>query len=431
MHDVGLAKREQALIVAIVKKGTDPAIVTEHLDELELLLDTAGADVALRMYQERVKPEGATALGKGKVEEVRQIVEDNSLQMVVFDDDLTPMQVRNLEEALQVKVLDRSGVIIDIFASRARSVEARTQVELAQLQYLLPRLTRMWTHLSKQFGGVGTKGPGETQIETDRRMFRGRIQRLKEKLVELDVHRTIQRKNRQGIPRFALVGYTNAGKSTLMHALTDADLYIEDRLFATLDTTVRVFEMPNGQKSLLSDTVGFIRKLPHQLVASFRSTLAETIEADVLIHVADLSHAHVRDHVAVVEETLASLGVTDTPVILVFNKIDQVEDKHLIGDTELEYPGCIFISASHGVNLNRLLQEMQTKLESISVKHTLHIPYDSMRDVARVYDEAEVLQRVDGDDDVMLVVNVPSEKLSQFTHSFARYLPTVTPTSVD
>lgn len=430
MFEVGLAPRERAITVAVVRKGTDPEIVREHMDELELLLDTAGADVVQSIYQERDRPDVASAIGKGKIEEVRTLIEENPVQMVVFDDDLSPTQTRNLEEELKVKVLDRSGVILDIFASRARSIEARTQVELAQMEYMLPRLTRMWTHLSKQFGGIGTKGPGETQIETDRRILRGRIQRLREKLHDIEINRSVQRKNREGIPRFALVGYTNAGKSSLMHLLTNADIHIENRLFATLDTTVRSFELPAGQRVLLSDTVGFIRKLPPQLVASFRTTLAEALEADVLIHVADVSHRHVKDHVAIVEEMIASLGIHDTPVILVFNKIDNVDDRHLLDDIALEYPGCIFISALRSININRLLTEMQHALESLSVKQSLSIPYDRMKDVSKVYDDAEVLDRTDGDDGVTLIVKVPSDKISAFNRTYAPYLENKSTTNV-
>ncbi len=430
MFDVGLEARERAITVAVVRKGTDPEVVREHMDELGLLLDTAGADVVTSVYQERDKPDVASAIGKGKVEEVKALVDEYGAQMVVFDDDLSPTQTRNLEEELKVKVLDRSGVILDIFASRARTIEARTQVELAQMEYMLPRLTRMWTHLSKQFGGIGTKGPGETQIETDRRILRTRIQRLREKLDDIEVNRAVQRKGRESIPRFALIGYTNAGKSSLMHSLTKAEIHVEDRLFATLDTTVRAIELPNGKRALLSDTVGFIRKLPPQLVASFRSTLSETLEADVLIHVADVSHRHVKDQVAIVEEMIASLGVHDTPVILVFNKIDAVEDRHLLDDIGLEYPGCVFISATRSINLGRLLADMQLVLESLSVQRTLCIPYDRMKDVSSVYDDLEVLERLDGDESVTLVVKVPSDKLLLFSNTYAPYIQNITSNNI-
>jgi len=280
----------------------------------------------------------------------------------------------------------------------------------------------MWTHLSKQYGGVGTKGPGETQIETDRRMYRGRMQRLRAKLAEIDTQRAVQRKGREQLPRFALVGYTNAGKSSLMRLLTEADSYVEDRLFATLDTTVRAFDLPSGQKALLSDTVGFIRKLPTQLVASFRSTLAETLEADVLVHVVDISHPHFREHVAVVEQTLLELGVEDTPVIMVFNKIDLIEDRHLIDDTEAEYPGSLFISAARSINIARLLKTMQEAIESLSVVRTITIPYAKSRVVSQVYERAEVLERRDGDLGTTLVVKVPSDKLPAFTRDYEAFI---------
>jgi GTP-binding protein HflX len=422
LHPIGELPRERAIMVAVVPKGSDQNVVSEHLDELELLLDTAGADVELRLYQERARPDVSTALGKGKVEELAGLVEESGVQLVVFDDELTPTQLKNLEEALKVKVLDRTGVILDIFAARAQSKEARTQVELAQLEYLLPRLSRMWTHLSKQYGGVGTKGPGETQIETDRRMYRGRMQRLREKLAEIDTQRAVQRKGRQSLPRFALVGYTNAGKSTLLRCITQTDAYVEDRLFATLDTTVRGFELPSGQRALLSDTVGFIRKLPTQLVASFRSTLAETLEADVLVHVVDISHEQFREHINVVEQTLLDLGVTDTPLLLVFNKVDRVDNPLLLADTEAEYPGCLFISAERGINITRLLQAMQEAIEDLSAIHTVIVPYAHSKVVSTIYERADVLDRSDDELGTILTVKVPSNKLPAFQRDFAPFI---------
>ncbi|MBU3742380.1 MAG: GTPase HflX [Candidatus Kapabacteria bacterium] len=427
MYDIATKPRERAIMLAVVRKGADPDVVREHLDELALLLDTAGADVATRVVQERERPEVATALGKGKVEEVKELITETGASMVVFDDDLSPVQVRNLEKAFNVKVLDRAGVILDIFASRARSAEARTQVELAQLEYLFPRLTRMWTHLSKQFGGVGTKGPGETQIETDRRMYRTRIQRLREKLREIDVQRAVQRQSREGIPRFALVGYTNAGKSSLLKSLTDAEVYIENRLFATLDTTVRAFELPSGQRAVLSDTVGFIRKLPAQLVASFRSTLAEAAEADVIVHVADVTSPHVREHIDVVNRTLVDLGISQRPILMTFNKVDALEDRLLLHDLEAEYPGCVFVSAERGINLQRLLARMQECLEETSIVQHLLIPYDHMRDVSHLYSEVEVLLRDEVDAGVRLAVRLPSDKLNAFQRRYAAFVTASSP----
>lgn len=422
VHDVGLLPRERAVIAAVIRKGADPDVVEEHLEELEMLLDTAGADVVGQLTQERDRPDISTAFGKGKVEELKELVESSNASSVVFDDELSPAQVRNLEEALKVKVLDRSGVILDIFAAHARTVEARTQVELAQLEYLLPRLTRMWTHLSKQFGGIGTKGPGETQIETDRRMYRTRMQRLREKLRDIDMQRVVQRKGREGLPRFALVGYTNAGKSSLMRVLTRADVYVQDQLFATLDTTVRNFELPSGQKALISDTVGFIRKLPTQLVASFRSTLTETLEADILLHVVDISNPHYREQMAVVEQTLQELGAVETPVIVVFNKIDVVPDRETMDDAEAENPGCVFVSAHRGVNIEKLLHVMQATHEESAILRMLRIPYEEMNIVARLYTEVEVLQRSDEDSGVLLSVRVPADQLAPFTARYRQYV---------
>lgn len=416
------------MIAAVIRKGADPNVVDEHLDELSMLLDTAGADVVGRLTQERDRPDISTAIGKGKVDELHELVETSGASSVVFDDELSPAQVRNLEEALKVKVLDRSNVILDIFAAHARTLEARTQVELAQLEYLLPRLTRMWTHLSKQFGGIGTKGPGETQIETDRRMYRTRMQRLREKLKEIDVQRMVQRKGREGLPRFALVGYTNAGKSSLMRVLTQADVYVQDQLFATLDTTVRTFSLPSGQKALISDTVGFIRKLPTQLVASFRSTLAETLEADILLHVVDVSNQHYREHMAVVEATLNDLGASDTPIIVVFNKIDRVAQRELLDDAEAESPGCVFVSAQRGINIDRLLHVMQSTYEESAVLRTLRIPYENMNIVSRLYHEVEVLRRSDEDSDVLLSVRVPADQLAPFTARYRQFVTHELPT---
>lgn len=422
MHDVGLRPREQAFIVAVTKKGVNPDVVREHLDELTLLLDTAGADVIGRLTQERERPDLSTALGKGKVQELKELVVESRADMVVFDDELSPAQVRNLEKELNIKVLDRSGVILDIFAAHAKSAESRTQVELAQLEYLLPRLTGMWTHLSKQFGGVGSKGPGETQIETDRRMYRTRMQRLREKLKEIEAQRDVQRKGREGIPRFALVGYTNAGKSSLMRQLTLADVFIEDRLFATLDTTVRSLDLPSGQKALVSDTVGFIRKLPPQLVASFQSTLAETLEADVLLHVVDIANPQYRDQMVVVDETIRKLGASETPQIIVFNKIDLLEDTLVINDAEAEFPNCVFVSAERGLNISRLLQRMQETFEESAIIRTLCIPYSDMKIVARIYDDVEVLVRQDTDSDIRLSVRIPSDKLALFMARYDNYV---------
>jgi len=353
---------EKAILIAVGKKSSDRNIVFEQLDELENLANTAGAEIIEKIYQELEFPNPATAIGKGKVEEIKQLMEDEHIQLVIFDDELTPSQLKNLENELKVKIMDRSSLILDIFSKHAKTIEAKTQVELAQYQYLLPRLSRMWTHLSKQFGGVGTKGPGETQIETDRRAIRNRIKLLKEKLEQIAVQRHEQQKNRSNFPRFAFVGYTNAGKSSLMNLITKADVLVENKLFATLDTTVRSYRFESGKKILISDTVGFIRKLPAHLVASFRSTLSEAVNSDVLLHVVDVSHPQFHEHIATVNETLEQLKISKKETILILNKIDLLEDISIIKSLEAEFPNSIAISAKRGININKLLETMESKI---------------------------------------------------------------------
>ena len=313
---------ERAVLVALVTPTQDETRTSEYLDELEFLADTAGAVTVARFTQKLDYPNPRTFVGKGKLEQIAQYVQTNDIGVVIFDDDLTTKQVSNLEKELQVKILDRTSLILDIFARRAQTAAAKTQVELAQYQYLLPRLTRLWTHLERQRGGIGMRGPGETQIETDRRIILDKIARLKEELKALDRQKSIQRKNRGKLTRVALVGYTNVGKSTLMNLLSKSDVFAENKLFATLDTTVRKVTIDN-LPFLLTDTVGFIRKLPTHLVDSFKSTLDEVREADILVHVVDISHPNFEEQIEVVNQTLRDVcGSADKPVILVFNKID-------------------------------------------------------------------------------------------------------------
>lgn len=314
--------------MAAPRKGSrDATLLTEHLDELAQLVDTAGADVIGRMSQQIASPNPAYLIGEGKVEELRAEVANSGATLVIFDEELAPVQGANLERELKVRVMDRAEVILDIFSTRARSHEAKLQVELAQLEYLLPRLTRMWTHLSRIRGGIGLRGPGETQLETDRRMIRRKIQLLREKLRGVERHRHTVRSGRESMLGVALVGYTNAGKSSILRALSgEHDILVEDRLFATLDTLTRVVDIGEGWRARVTDTVGFIRKLPHHLVASFRATLEEAREADVLLHVVDASHPEWEDQMAVVDEVLAELEIQDRPVLPVFNKIDQLPD---------------------------------------------------------------------------------------------------------
>ena len=315
---------EKAILVgvALQDEGISYDQMSEYLDELAFLAETAGAQTVKIFTQNLDKPVHSTFIGKGKLEEIRQYIEENETDMVIFDDELSPTQLRNIENELKgVKVLDRTNLILDIFASRARTAHAKTQVELAQYQYLLPRLTGMWTHLERQKGGIGLRGPGETEIETDRRVIRDKITRLKEQLEKIDKQKVTQRKNRGKLVRAALVGYTNVGKSTLMNLLSKSEVFAENKLFATLDTTVRKIAIRNVP-FLLADTVGFIRKLPTHLIESFKSTLDEVREADVILHVVDISHPQFEDQMKVVNETLAELIKEPKPTIIVFNKID-------------------------------------------------------------------------------------------------------------
>jgi GTP-binding protein HflX len=334
--------------------GRSGAFLGRSLEELARLTDTAGARVLDTITQRRGTIHPATFIGKGKLEELKAQCEASDADMVIFDDDLSPAQMRNLEKALGRKVVDRSELILDIFARRAQSREARLQVELAQLEYTLPRLTGMWKHLERQAGGIGTRGPGETQLETDRRIVRERIARLKKELQAVEREREVQRRRRRREFRAAIVGYTNAGKSTLFNALTRSQVLVEDRLFATLDATTRKLVSPTRQVALLTDTVGFIRKLPHHLVASFHSTLVEAIEADLLLHVVDASDPHFRRQIAAVEEVLESILEGPRPTTLVFNKTDLIADPDVVAGLRVEFPGSFAVSGRTGEGLEAL-----------------------------------------------------------------------------
>jgi GTPase len=411
--------RERAGLVALITQTDAAGRLTagEHLNELELLADTAGADVLFRLTQERAKPDVALYLGKGKVEELKTHVEMLGLQMVIFDDDLSPVQIRNLERELKVKILDRSALILDIFASRARTREAKTQIELAQLEYMLPRLTRAWTHLSKQYGGIGTKGPGETQIETDRRMVRTRISHLREKLHDIEQQQQTRRAGRNNeLTRVALVGYTNVGKSSLLNVISSdksSNVFVENRLFATLDATTRAVELSHGRKALVTDTVGFIRKLPTKLVASFRTTLSEAEEADILLHVVDISHPQFEEQIETVKETLKELKVDDKPVIMVFNKIDQLdqaedqtEGRGLMNSLRERYPHAVFISAERGIGIGQLLSEIEKVITEESFEITVEIPLEHYEIASRLHELGEVRERIYTEEHVRLKLRV-------------------------
>lgn len=406
MIELAQGGKERCVLVGVSTRSNTRESTEESLDELALLADTAGAEVFTRITQDRDRYDPSTFIGKGKVEELRNLVTDNTIPLVIFDDDLSPAQVRNLERELECKVLDRSGLILDIFASRAKTNEAKTQVELAQLQYLLPRLTRMWTHFSKQFGGVGTKGPGETQIETDRRIIRTRIIHLKEKLDRIGQQRVTQRKGRTKHIRAALVGYTNVGKSTLLNLLSGSDVFVENRLFATLDPTTRLVPLSSNTEILMTDTVGFIRKLPHHLVASFKSTLEEITEADIILHISDITNKTFQDQITVVTETLADLGVADKPTLMVFNKIDALTDRSPIATMSEQFPRSVYISAKRGINILGLKDQVAKLLQQEFIDKTFTVSQGDQKLISYLHTVGEVLDKDYGENSVTLSLRV-------------------------
>lgn len=375
-------KEEHCLLVGVIHADITEEIAIEHIDELEFLAETAGAITKHRILQKLPYPNPKSYVGTGKLEEIKQYIKAADIDLVIFDDELSPSQLRNIERELECKVLDRTILILDIFASRAKTFHAKTQVELAQLQYMLPRLTRMWTHLERQKGGIGMRGPGESQIETDRRIIQMRISLMKERLKDIDKQMGIQRGNRGQLVRVALVGYTNVGKSTVMNLLSKADVFAENKLFATLDTTVRKVVIEN-MPLLLTDTVGFIRKLPKQLMESFKSTLDEVREADLLVHVLDISHPSFEDHFNVVNETLNEIDKTEKPTIILFNKIDAYQapkNEDSLEDFEetttleslkkswmakMNKTKCVFISAQEKENIEELKSVLYEEVKAI------------------------------------------------------------------
>ncbi|MFM7643434.1 MAG: GTPase HflX [Sphingomonadales bacterium] len=375
------AVEERCVLVGVITSETSEEVAQEHLDELEFLAETAGAITVEKFFQKLPYPNPRTYVGTGKLEEIKQYMKAFDIELIIFDDELSPSQLRNIERELECKVLDRTILILDIFASRARTFHAKTQVELAQLQYMLPRLTRMWTHLERQKGGIGLRGPGESQIETDRRIIQQRIALMKERLREIDKQMTVQRSNRGQLVRVALVGYTNVGKSTIMNLLSKSDVFAENKLFATLDTTVRKVVIDN-MPLLLTDTVGFIRKLPQQLMESFKSTLDEVREADLLVHVLDIAHPNFEEHFEVVNETLNEIDNTEKPAIIVFNKIDAYEPPIAeLGEPEEDIrtleslqkswmakmgkTKCVFISATDKENVEELKGVLYEEVKAI------------------------------------------------------------------
>ncbi len=401
MHDTSVQK-EKVVVVGLITNRQDEKQVKDYLDELEFLVDTAGAEVWERFVQRLDTPHPGTFVGSGKLQEIADFVKVHDIDSVIFDDELTPTQIRNVEPALNCKVLDRTNLILDIFAKRAQTAHSKTQVELAQCQYMLPRLTRLWTHLERQQGGIGTRGPGESQIETDKRIILDRIAFLKANLEKIDKQMMVQRRNRGKMVRVALVGYTNVGKSTIMNLISKSDVFAENKLFATLDTTVRKVVIGN-LPFLLTDTVGFIRKLPHHLVESFKSTLDETREADILVHVVDISHPGFESQVEVVNKTLGEIGAVDKPMIYLFNKIDaftyvekeeddlmpSTKDNMNLQDWEESWMGkhenvSLFISAKEKTNIEGF---KKTIYEQVKTVHVQRFPFNDF--LYQVFDETE------------------------------------------
>lgn len=411
---------ERALLIGLEKEGVSKWDLRDSLEELAELANSAGAEVVDTVTQKLQKPTAPYYIGKGKAEAIKDSLQDRQVTSVIFNDELSPAQGRNLENLLARKVLDRTQLILDIFAQRARSREGRLQIELAQLQYLLPRLTRMWHHLSRQTGGIGTRGPGETQLEVDRRRVQERIARLERELESVRKTRAVQRQGRKRHqwPVAAVVGYTNAGKSTLLNLLTGADLVAENRLFATLDPTTRSLLLPNKQRVLLTDTVGFLRKLPHTLIESFKATLEEVSEADLLIHIVDLSHSRVDEQMEAVDAVIKELDAFGKQTLIVFNKIDNLTDRELAETYVKRFPGSVAISARTGEGVDKLIQALQQALSSWRLRSRFRIPAHETALIAEIHRVGHVLELKYEDDWALIVTHVPpnlAQKLERFS----------------
>ncbi len=422
MHDIRPRERERALLLGLTVPRSKHLATDFSMQELAQLADTAGAEVIESIIHTRAKIDPAYFIGRGKAEFLAQVVAEKHVDVVIFDDDLSPGQANNLEELFQAKVIDRSGLILDIFARRARTKEARTQVELAQLEYLLPRLAGQWTHFSRHAGGIGLRGPGETQLEVDRRMVRTRIAHLGKELQRLDRQRQVRRQHRAGMFKVALVGYTNAGKSTLLNALTKSEVFVEDRLFATLDPSVRALRPgDNGLTKdlgqiLAIDTVGFIRKLPHHLVASFKSTLEEAREGNLLLHVIDITHPDFEQHIATVREVLQDLGLGEYPVLHVFNKIDALAETGLLARVRREYAPAVMISAGRRMFLEELLRGILAFAAADLIELEVALPVRESATIARIHRLAHVVQRRYDDDRVILQLRARKAAAVQIRH---------------
>jgi len=407
--------QEKALMVGVIHGEVDEATAFEHLEELELLAVTAGAEVVGQITQRLNKLNPQFLVGKGKADQIVEQAKELDAQLIIFDDDLSSAQAKNFMNLTDnLKVIDRSAIILDIFRQHAKSREAKTQVELAHLEYLLPRLTRQWTHLERQMGGIGTRaGMGETQIEIDRRLIRTRISKLKKELIKIDQERIIQSRGRQKFFRAALVGYTNAGKSTLMNAISDADVYVQDQLFATLDTTIRQVDINDSHKILLSDTVGFVRKLPHDLVASFRSTLKEVVDADLLLLVLDASSPQVLEHYNTIKNVLEEIAAGDKRSLIVLNKIDLVEDMQVLNQLKQSFPDAVMISALDKLRLDELLKSIQSIMDESFQTVEVDIPFTDGKTISEIQDDMDVLHREYYNEGVRMTIKGPSRKIQK------------------
>jgi len=412
-------KQERALLIGLEQEGTSKWDLRDSLDELRELASSAGAEVVNTVTQKLQRPTAPYYIGKGKAEQIKESFQQQVVTSVIFDNELSPAQGRNLETLFARKVLDRTQLILDIFAQRARSREGRLQIELAQLQYLLPRLTRMWTHLSRQTGGIGMRGPGETQLEVDRRRVQERIAKIERELAAVRKTRAVQREGRRRHqwPVAAVVGYTNAGKSTLLNLLTGADVVAEDKLFATLDPTTRSLTLPNKQRILLTDTVGFLRKLPHTLIESFKATLEEVGEADLLIHVVDLSHPRVDEHMEAVDIVTKELGAFDKQTVTIFNKIDALEDRDLVNVYLKRFPNSVAISARNGEGVDTLVTALEAALGAWRMRSRFCVPLSESNLIAEIHRVGHVLELHYEGENAVIIAHVPPQlevKLSPF-----------------
>src|SRR6476619_3533589 len=422
MPDANPQLQEKAILVGLEREGVSRWDVEDSLSELRQLAATAGAEVVDTVVQKLEKPTAPFYIGKGKAEEVARRCGEKHVTSLIFDDELSPAQGRNLEQLTSRKVLDRTQLILDIFARRARTREGRLQIELAQLQSLLPRLTRMWSHLSRQTGGIGTRGPGETQLEVDRRRVQERIARLERDLLGVRKNRTVQRQGRKRHqwPVAAVVGYTNAGKSTLLNLMTGADVLAVNKLFATLDPTTRSFTLPNKQRVLLTDTVGFLRKLPHTLIESFKATLEEVSEADLLIHVVDLSHPRVDEQMAAVDSVIKELNAFGKQTLIVFNKIDLLENREVVDSYLKRFPGSVAISAKSGQGIGRFVDALQSALSAWRLRSHFRIPLSESNLIAELHRVGHVLELRYDNDYAVITAHVPPHLEQKLTGFIAR-----------